>query len=212
MNTSTSTTKAWKDWFNAQESATTINKIAQERLFKIFDSSISVDRCKNEIEGHTETAFLFRQNFGQNRIGIFHHMKSVGGNIYVEKEDFGFILGRDPKPFPPPMKLSKEMMEPMVPGSAYHKQFKNYCFTAFLSLRRQSNLFLSIMQLMQSSDIPDIALEPEKCLLTVQQNFVLSKDEDQAVAHVQNLLDQSLNAVFAVMVEELHKLAMYFRR
>lgn len=126
--------------------------------------------------------------------------------------DFGFILGRDPKPFPPPMKLSKEMMEPMVPGSAYHKQFKNYCFTAFLSLRRQSNLFLSIMQLMQSSDIPDIALEPEKCLLTVQQNFVLSKDEDQAVAHVQNLLDQSLNAVFAVMVEELHKLAMYFRR
>ena len=93
MNTSTSTTKAWKDWFNAQESATTINKIAQERLFKIFDSSISVDRCKNEIEGHTETAFLFRQNFGQNRIGIFHHMKSVGGNIYVEKEDFGFILG-----------------------------------------------------------------------------------------------------------------------
>ena len=24
--------------------------------------------------------------------------------------DFGYILGRDPKPFPPPMKLSKEMV------------------------------------------------------------------------------------------------------
>ena len=25
--------------------------------------------------------------------------------------DFGYILGRDPKPMPPPMKLSKEMIE-----------------------------------------------------------------------------------------------------
>lgn len=27
--------------------------------------------------------------------------------------DFGFILGRDPKPFPPPMKLCREMVEAM---------------------------------------------------------------------------------------------------
>lgn len=27
--------------------------------------------------------------------------------------DFGYILGRDPKPFPPPMKFSKEMVEAM---------------------------------------------------------------------------------------------------
>jgi phosphatidylinositol kinase/protein kinase (PI-3 family) len=27
--------------------------------------------------------------------------------------DFGFILGNDPKPFPPPMKLCREMIEAM---------------------------------------------------------------------------------------------------
>ena len=27
--------------------------------------------------------------------------------------DFGFILGRDPKPFPPPVKLTKEMVVAM---------------------------------------------------------------------------------------------------
>ena len=27
--------------------------------------------------------------------------------------DFGYILGKDPKPFPPPMKLCKEMVEGM---------------------------------------------------------------------------------------------------
>ena len=32
--------------------------------------------------------------------------------------DFGFILGKDPKPFPPPMKLSKEMVEGILRGRA----------------------------------------------------------------------------------------------
>ena len=85
--------KSWKDWFNTRDSALIINKKAQEKLFKIFDSSITVDKCKNEIEGHDETVFLFRQQFGTDRVGIFHHMKAIGGNIYVEKEEFGFIQG-----------------------------------------------------------------------------------------------------------------------
>ena len=53
--------KSWKEWFNTRDSALIINKKAQEKLFKIFDSSITVDKCKNEIEGHDETVFLFRQ-------------------------------------------------------------------------------------------------------------------------------------------------------
>ena len=38
--------------------------------------------------------------------------------------DFGYILGRDPKPFPPPMKLNKEMVsltgtsQTMIPAAA----------------------------------------------------------------------------------------------
>lgn len=33
--------------------------------------------------------------------------------------DFAFILGRDPKPFPPPMKLCKEMVEAMGGAERY---------------------------------------------------------------------------------------------
>jgi len=51
--------------------------------------------------------------------------------------DFGFILGRDPKPLPPPMKLSKEMVEAMGgPTSEHFADFKRLCYTAFLHLRR----------------------------------------------------------------------------
>lgn len=51
--------------------------------------------------------------------------------------DFGYILGRDPKPLPPPMKLSKEMVEAMGGiNSEYYYKFRKQCYTAFLHLRR----------------------------------------------------------------------------
>lgn len=54
--------------------------------------------------------------------------------------DFGFILGRDPKPMPPPMKLTKEMVDAMGgPGSEQYKMFTDLCFSAFFHLRRFAN-------------------------------------------------------------------------
>ncbi|KTF84986.1 hypothetical protein cypCar_00046516, partial [Cyprinus carpio] len=50
--------------------------------------------------------------------------------------DFGYILGRDPKPLPPPMKLSKEMVEGMGGmQSEQYQEFRKQCYTAFLHLR-----------------------------------------------------------------------------
>ena len=55
--------------------------------------------------------------------------------------DFGFILGRDPKPMPPPMKLSKEMVEALGGlGSDMFTDMKKQCYTAFLALRRYTNM------------------------------------------------------------------------
>ena len=86
--------KAWKEWFNSRKSAETINKKGQEKLFKNFENTKSVDQCKIDLENYDETTFLFRQNFGTNTVGIFHHMKSVGKTIYTEEdEEFGFIQG-----------------------------------------------------------------------------------------------------------------------
>ncbi len=42
--------------------------------------------------------------------------------------DFGFILGRDPKPMQPPFKLSKEMVDAMGGfQSRRYEVFKEYC-------------------------------------------------------------------------------------
>ena len=47
--------------------------------------------------------------FYNNEVALFMLMYFLSsGNLF--HIDFGYILGRDPKPLPPPMKLSKEMV------------------------------------------------------------------------------------------------------
>ncbi|KAL0870296.1 hypothetical protein ABMA27_005319 [Loxostege sticticalis] len=127
--------------------------------------------------------------------------------------DFGYILGRDPKPLPPPMKLSKEMVEAMggVHSEHYH-EFRKQCYTAFLHLRRHANLMLNLFSLMVDASVPDIALEPDKAVKKVQDKLRLDLGDEEAVHYLQNLLDMSVTAVMAVLVEHFHKFAQYWRK
>src|SRR5688572_28645928 len=95
------------------------------------------------------------------------------GNIF--HVDFGFILGRDPKPFPAPMKITKEMVEAMGGFNSVHYQsFKSYCFTAYNILRKSANLILNLFGLMVDANIPDIKAEPDKAVWKVQRKNLLS--------------------------------------
>ncbi|XP_065092354.1 phosphatidylinositol 3-kinase catalytic subunit type 3-like isoform X2 [Ochlerotatus camptorhynchus] len=127
--------------------------------------------------------------------------------------DFGYILGRDPKPMPPPMKLSKEMVEAMGGlNSEYYQEFRKLCYTAFLHLRRHANVMLNLFGLMVDASIPDIALEPDKAVKKVEDNLRLDLSDEEAVQHLQNLLDLSITAVMPALVEQIHKLAQYWRK
>ena len=67
--------------------------------------------------------------------GSIHFFSGCSGHLF--HIDFGYILGRDPKPFPPPMKLSKEMVEAMGGDSSLdYQKFRQHCYNAFLILRR----------------------------------------------------------------------------
>lgn len=122
--------------------------------------------------------------------------------------DFGYILGRDPKPFPPPMKLSREMVEAMGGvNSEHYQQFRKFCYTAFLHLRRHANLILNLFTLMVDATIPDIALEPDKTVKKVQDKFRLDLSDEEAVHYIQQLIEVSATAVMASVMEQVHKFA-----
>ncbi|KAL6294506.1 hypothetical protein ACE6H2_002648 [Prunus campanulata] len=126
--------------------------------------------------------------------------------------DFGFILGRDPKPFPPPMKLCKEMVEAMGGAeSQYYTRFKSYCCEAYNIIRKSSNLILNLFHLMAGSNIPDIASDPEKGILKLQEKFRLDLDDEACIHFFQDLINESVSALFPQMVETIHRWAQYWR-
>ncbi|XP_030557821.1 phosphatidylinositol 3-kinase catalytic subunit type 3 [Drosophila novamexicana] len=127
--------------------------------------------------------------------------------------DFGYILGRDPKPMPPPMKLSKEMVEAMggVSSDHYH-EFRKQCYTAYLHLRRHANVMLNLFSLMVDATVPDIALEPDKAVKKVEENLQLGLSDEEAVQHLQSLLDISITAVMPALVEQIHRITQYWRK
>ncbi|XP_037036692.1 phosphatidylinositol 3-kinase catalytic subunit type 3 isoform X2 [Bradysia coprophila] len=126
--------------------------------------------------------------------------------------DFGYILGRDPKPMPPPMKLSKEMVEAMGGiSSEHHQEFRKQCYTAFLHLRRHANVMLNLFSLMVDASVPDIALEPDKAVKKVEENLKLGLTDEEAVHYLQGLLDLSIRSVMPALVDQIHKFAQYWR-
>jgi hypothetical protein len=86
--------KTWQDWFNSRGSGKIINKSNQEKLFSTFNLTISKLDCIKAIIQHEETVFLYKVNFGTNKVNMFHHLMSVGGTIYnTSPKDYGFIEG-----------------------------------------------------------------------------------------------------------------------
>ncbi|XP_003741971.1 phosphatidylinositol 3-kinase catalytic subunit type 3 [Galendromus occidentalis] len=155
--------------------------------------------------------------------GVITYLLGVGDrhldNLLLTKQgqlfhiDFGYILGRDPKPFPPPMKLSREMVEAMGGmSSELYNEFKKHCYTTLLHLRRHANLILNLFSLMVDASVPDIALEPDKTVKKVQDKFMLELTDEEAVSEMQRLIDSSASAVMPSVVESIHKWAQYWRK
>eukprot|EP01125_Pyxidicula_operculata_P018418 TRINITY_DN653_c0_g4_i1.p1 TRINITY_DN653_c0_g4~~TRINITY_DN653_c0_g4_i1.p1 ORF type:complete len:866 (+),score=208.78 TRINITY_DN653_c0_g4_i1:55-2652(+) len=124
--------------------------------------------------------------------------------------DFGFILGRDPKPLPPPMKVSPEMVEGM--GGLYSKEFKqftSYCCTAYNILRKSSNLILNLISLMVDAEIPHVN-QGEKSVLKIQEKFKLELTDEEANRVMIQLITESVKAVVANFMEDLHRWRKYW--
>lgn len=124
--------------------------------------------------------------------------------------DFGYILGRDPKPFPPAVKVCKEMVDAMGGmHSPHYARFKSLCYTGFTSLRKNANLIINLVALMVDANIPDIKLEPDKAVLKVQDKFLLNLSEEDAIKAFESLLNDT--SYFTSVLDRIHSVAQYWR-
>lgn len=127
--------------------------------------------------------------------------------------DFGFIFGKDPKPFPSPMKLTKEMVEAMGGmNSPHYTRFKSYCCEAYNILRKKANLILNLLILMTDSSIPAFVQNPDGAVAKVQGNLRLELSDEEASVHIQQLIHESVSSFFPGLFEQLHKFATTYLR
>ena len=126
--------------------------------------------------------------------------------------DFGYILGKDPKPFPPPMRIVKEMIDAMGGyGSESYQTFQKLCCEAYNVLRKSTNLFLSLFHLMVGARIPDMIDDYEKSMLKLEERFRLDLSDEQAVQHIQQTIHDSASAVMPQVMETAHRIAAAFK-
>lgn len=126
--------------------------------------------------------------------------------------DFGYIFGRDPKPFPPPMRLIKEMIDAMGgPESLNYRRFRSYSCQAYNTLRKSANLVLCLLNLMRDAGIKALAEAPEVTMAKLQDKFRLDVDDEMADQIFLKLLDESVAALAPAFFEWIHQLRVAMR-
>lgn len=128
--------------------------------------------------------------------------------------DFGFVFGKDPKPYPSPFRLTKEMAI-AIGGDNYQTsenfaRFKSYCFQAYNWLRKSANLVMNLLSLMDErgiiSDERPMAI-PE-VLAVVEERFMLELSDEEAETHFSALIDGAITAIAPKIAELAHIIRM----
>lgn len=92
------------------------------------------------------------------------------------------------------------------------KKFRSYCYESYNTLRKSSNLILVLLALMHDSNVSNIAQDPDKAVSKVEENLQLQRSDEEAIQYMRDLISNSMRALFAQVVETVHKWAQYWRK
>lgn len=104
---------------------------------------------------------------------------------------------------------------PFLLVSVHYRKFEVLCGEAFNVLRRHSNLIMNALLLLVDAGIKDMSgdgkADPLESLLKVQEKFQMDLSEAEAVVHFQDLIRESVRAMFAAITDKLHEWVQYWR-
>ncbi|RNF21801.1 class III phosphatidylinositol 3-phosphate kinase [Trypanosoma conorhini] len=206
-----------------------------EGLVELVPNTVTFQSVQRDIAGyirsHNETAEKYEAalcRFTKSFAGycVLTFILGIGDrhleNLLVTHDgrllhiDFGYILGNDPKPFPPPMKINKEMVETLGgPQSERYAEFKLYCCSSYNIVRKHAPLILSMLLLMVDASIPQISgdgkVDPRVNLLKVQDKLRLDLSNAQAAQYITNVIADSVGSIFTNLWDVIHVAAQATR-
>jgi len=116
-------------------------------------------------------------------------------NIMITKNgclfhiDYGFILGSDPKPLSPQMKLTDEMIDAIGgQNSQYYLDFISLCDKIYNCLRRHTNLFITLLSPLRYSMSDSYIIEQ------IISRFIPGEQEKQSRLQLYSTIERSYNS------------------
>jgi len=162
---------------------------------------------EKKIELFTESLAAYSVMTYVLRIGDRHD-----NNILVTKDgrllhiDYGFILGDVTKPFTPPLKLSREMIDTI--GSDGLQKICDWASPAFNSLRKKARLILVLIELMFTAPLECFQQNPMRRLQQVENSLLLNCTEIEAINSLQATFSESLNSKMQLLWDAVHVIAV----
>ncbi|TYZ64387.1 hypothetical protein PybrP1_012350 [[Pythium] brassicae (nom. inval.)] len=178
-------------------------------LYSIIRDHGSILNFLHHYNGHrtlSEISTSFRESLAAYTVITF--LLGVGDrhadNVMLTKEgilfhiDYGFILGKDPKPLQPPMRLDHYMIEALGGSQTEQfEQFKKLCVIAFNCLRRHVSLFMILLNLVVQAvpEITDFDLNYTQSDLEafVVERFLPGQTDDEAATALSLRMEGKLN-------------------
>ncbi len=121
--------------------------------------------------------------------------------------DFGYILGNDPKPISPDIRLTPEMIDAMGGiNSKYYGKFKNYCGIAYNCIRRHAPIFyVLLLNLTECVPCIDDNITQESIKEHIIERFMPGENYKDAEEQFNYKIDNNSNTFSEEIIDYFHK-------
>jgi len=154
------------------------------------------------------TVFTLLLGFGDRHLANL--MVTNDGRVF--HIDFGFVLGEDPKPCMPTIRLDSALIEPMGGRNSHHYQeYFKLCREAFLTLRRHYfDIYVLLMHLaVADPPIPNWNITQEDLNKQLNQRFLHGHTEEDAWRYFKSMLIAEQDAPGHVINDKMRNVKEY---
>lgn len=129
----------------------------------------------------------------------------VTSDGYLFHIDYGFILGNDPRPAVPAIRITSDIVDALggVESSSY-SIFKTLCAKVYLCLRKYTSLFMIMLNLICEDGLTG-RYSKDKIKKEILSRFLPSETDENAEAQLQIKIESSYNSyTSSLMIDMIH--------